>query len=288
MNTIAKTGLITGCVLIADAGYLAIRRAINVAKANKTIREMKPIEGGIRLANQDIPENCREFSRDAISEMLSIGELIYLKPTEHFGKKYPVSAVFVDFEAISTLLSTITFTLTVAKYSRTQLYNRLFASVAPQVIAAGGAFTTKFTTMARLGIFKPDSKAEPKFGETTTGILILIDKQMMKLLSDKELEAVLHHEYYHAMKHGGVMDTIISMSDVDVKLATDFFLQDSGVLTNIVEEIEADGFAKLHTGVDMRQSLKKILDQYLPEAMDGDFPKILSNLLYLVVRLQGR
>lgn len=250
MKTIGKVGLIAGGILAVEVGSRIIFRTIYRSKAKKSFKDPKSL-----IKKMDIYDNSNPVSfededpriKNIMAKMVKDGKIINLKSVIHADKKYDVVLFMDDFTSMNFTTEEFVMYKEPEKYTERDVYASILGVHLVQLTRSGGA-------MSVVGIKFSKMKQMDK-------LFIIVDTHLKKFISDEEIDSLIHHEYYHCMKQGGMIESLLGIILNTMKSNL------SGIGIDPVEELEADEFARVNTGCSPQEFLDKILEEYTSEVL---------------------
>lgn len=217
---------------------------------------------------------------DCFHKAFMDGWIKYLKPVIHQGKVLPVTMIRKNFyETIENYRTNpIVLNLDV---NPEKLIEVMFGRHGFMALAnAGGAYSAPFASVVNSGLFSQLSELQVIDEENGVnydiGIIILIDDDLDTC--GVNIDALLHHEYWHAMKQDdGMLDHMISK----IHTLKDLRDQSFKLMLNYEEEREADKFALQETGE--RIHLCRIFSKYRPKHGISRLTSIFYGILTMII-----
>lgn len=199
-------------------------------------------------------------------------KLVYMKSVQHCGKKIPVSMLKTNFrEYIEDAKNDIFSKVDDEPNEKWFVKQFLQKEGILAVEKCGGAFTTIVGSEVNSGLFSEESDIKTQQGYDV-GVLIIVDSDLENF--GVNIDALVHHEYYHAMYQKGIIeDNIKSVLEG---------ISSSGLVFEVdpEEEKSADNFAEKETG--HRINTLRIFSEYLPSHGMSRIKSIITGISTLI------
>lgn len=215
-------------------------------------------------------------------KLFDSGNLVYMKSVNHFGKKVPVSMIKFNFRSLIHLSEQLfrndpEDTMVDLGYEpsvRWIIKTVLSLEGVRNVKFTGGAYSKVTMSSIDFGFFGEES--EIKRDGKDVGYLIVVDSNLEDY--GVNLDAIIHHEYFHCKKEGGCTEEEINyvleapMNEI-MNPQNKYYLDPE-------EERECDAFAEKETG--HRINCMKIFTRYLPSHGMGKVGCAISGMITLL------
>lgn len=207
---------------------------------------------------------------DTIRKLYDEKHIVYMQSTKHCGKIVPCVLVKDNF----TNLDINRFYIPIGN-DKKAIYRQLLGDIIdPDKLKLSGGATSCIVQMAPgYGLFDESEGLENMITDKDGFIsvaVIVFDEQLSDCgLSAKDIDAIIHHEYWHCYCQDGYIEKILK-NDPSIKTSA------GGIVNCPKEEIECDAFAFVNTSA--APNVCKIIDRYTK--VDG-FTKMVAKLKVL-------